>query len=233
MRAHKLTIAALAVAAGLSLTACQNGDDGNGNGNGQSGASSASSDSTGSSSTGGSGSAGGSGSGSSGQGGGKASAGKSSGGAGTTAGTGSNANGKTGKCRTAGLQITASDSTIDGDPDRSVAVTLKNTSGRDCVISGYAGVDLKTNAGSLSAQRTGQEPVSAVLKNGESTAFGINYPINESGGSGVRITGLLVTPPDETKTVTLGWPGAGTLPVTEGGGSSVKVGPIGSAGQGG
>jgi hypothetical protein len=31
----------------------------------------------------------------------------------------------------------------------------------------------------------------------------------------------------------LSWPGAATLPVTEDGGSSVKVGPIGSAGQGG
>jgi hypothetical protein len=49
----------------------------------------------------------------------------------------------------------------------------------------------------------------------------------------VRIAKLLVTPPDETKTVTLSWPGAATLPVTEDGGSSVKVGPIGSAGQGG
>lgn len=222
MRVHKLTIAALAVAAGLSLTACQNDD-----GKGASAPSSASTESTGSSSTGGSGS------GNSDQGGGKSSAGNGSGGQGTTAGTGSDANGKSGKCRTDGLQITARDSTIDGDRDRSIAVTLKNLSGQDCTISGYAGVDLKTNSGSLSAQRTGQEAVSAVLKNGESTAFGITYPVNDSGGSGVRIAGLLVTPPDETKTVTLSWPGAATLPVTEDGGSSVKVGPIGSAGQGG
>ena len=45
--------------------------------------------------------------------------------------------------------------------------------------------------------------------------------------------GLVVTPPDETKSVSLQWPGAATLPVTEGGGSPVRVGPIGSAGQGG
>jgi hypothetical protein len=42
-----------------------------------------------------------------------------------------------------------------------------------------------------------------------------------------------VTPPNETKTVTLRWPGAGTLPVTAGTGSPVQVGPVGSAGQGG
>ncbi|MEE1735706.1 DUF4232 domain-containing protein, partial [Streptomyces sp. BE147] len=72
-----------------------------------------------------------------------------------------------------------------------------------------------------------------ILKDGESTFFGITYPLNESGGSGVRITGLVVTPPDETKSVTLDWPGAATLPVTDGSGSPVTVGPIGSAGQGG
>lgn len=63
--------------------------------------------------------------------------------------------------------------------------------------------------------------------------FGITYPINDSGGSGVRITGLVVTPPDETKSVTLDWPGGSSLPVTDGSGTPVRVGPLGSAGQGG
>ncbi|QIY93947.1 DUF4232 domain-containing protein [Streptomyces sp. S1D4-11] len=235
MRVHKLTFAALAVAAGLSLTACQNDDAGTG----QSGPSSASTVSSGATA---SSSGGGSDSGSSDQGGAKDSAGTSSatnsgatssGGTGTAAGTGSNANAKVGKCRTDELEITAKDNTIDGDPDRTVVVELTNDSGRDCTISGYAGVDLKTSAGSLSAKRTGQQAGSAVLKNGKSTYFPINYPFNKSGGSGVRVTGLVVTPPDETKSVTLNWPGAATLPVTDGSGSPVKVGPVGSAGQGG
>ncbi|MER5799719.1 MULTISPECIES: DUF4232 domain-containing protein [Streptomyces] len=224
MRVHKLTFAALAVAAGLSLTACQNDNAGTG----QSDPSSPSSASS---------SGGGSDSGSSDQGGAKNSAGTSSttnsGGTGTAAGTGSNANAKVGKCRTDELEITAKDNTIDGDPDGTVVVTLTNHSGRDCTISGYAGVDLKTSAGSLSAKRTGQQAGSAILKNGKSTYFPVNYPFNKSGGSGVRITGLVVTPPDETKSVTLNWPGAATLPVTDGSGSPVKVGPVGSAGQGG
>ncbi|MFD4879723.1 DUF4232 domain-containing protein [Streptomyces sp. NPDC058420] len=237
MRVHKLTFAALAVAAGLSLTACQSGNDNAGNG--QSDPSSSSSASTGggsnsnSSSTGGgsgtnasdrSGTSSGSGS-------------QGSGGTGKTAGSGSGsgtgASAKTGKCLTAGLKITAQDGTIGGDTDGTVVVTLTNRSGHDCTVAGYAGVDLKTNAGSLSAKRTGQETVSAVLKNGESTYFPVSYPLNTSGGSGVRITGLVVTPPDETHSVTLAWPGAASLPVTDGSGSSVKVGPIGSAGQGG
>ncbi|MFE4796072.1 DUF4232 domain-containing protein [Streptomyces sp. NPDC056708] len=224
MRVQKLTFAALAVVAGLSLTACQNGEDDMGQ-TAPSSASSASSASGGSGS-GGSDQDGGKDSG------GKDSAGKGSGGQGTAAGTGSSGNGKVGKCRTDELEITAIDSTIDGDPDGTVAVELKNGGGRDCVLSGYAGVDLKTSAGSLSAKRTGEKATPMTLKNGKSVYFGINYPINTSGGSGVRITGLVVTPPDETKSVTLDWPGAATLPVTDGSGSPVKVGPMGSAGQG-
>ncbi|MCF3103003.1 DUF4232 domain-containing protein [Streptomyces roseoverticillatus] len=223
MRVHKLTFAALAIAAGLSLTACQSDDGGTSQSDPSSGSSASSASSSG----------GGSGSGGSDQGGGKGSAGKSSGGQGTAAGTGSNKNGKVANCRTDELEITAKDNTIDGDPDGTVAVELKNRGGRSCAISGYAGVDLKTNSGSLSAKRTGEKAPSTILKNGKSTFFGINYPVNKSGGSGVRVTGLLVTPPNETKTVTLPWPGAATLPVTDNPGSPVKVGPIGSAGQGG
>ncbi|MFF1646153.1 DUF4232 domain-containing protein [Streptomyces sp. NPDC058240] len=219
MRVRKLTFAALAVVAGLSLTACQDGEDDLG----QVAPSSVSSASSAS---------GGSGSGGSDQDGGKDSAGKGSGGQGTAAGTGSDANGKVGKCRTDDLDITASDSTIDGDTEGTVAVEFKNGGGRDCVLSGYAGVDLKTSAGSLSAERTGEKATPMTLKDGKSVYFGINYPLNKSGGSGVRITALVVTPPDETKSFSLEWPGAATLPATDGSGSPVKVGPMGSAGQG-
>ncbi|MGC0420964.1 DUF4232 domain-containing protein [Embleya sp. AB8] len=164
---------------------------------------------------------------------GKSSTGKSSGGQGTTAGTGAAGDNDTiGKCRTDDLNITAMDNTIGGDADRSVAVTMKNI-GHNCTMSGFAGVDLQTNAGPLSAKRIGAPAEPFILKSNTSVSFGITYPTNDTGGSGVRITGLLVTPPGETKTITLQWPGAATLPVTDGAGSGVKVGPIGSAGQGG
>jgi hypothetical protein len=217
MRVNKITIAALAVVAGLSLTACQNDDVATDRSNSSS-----------------SSSKGGSNSGGSAQETAKDSAGNDADeGQGTVAGTGSNEDGEIGTCRTDELEVTATDNTIDGDPDGSVAVEFTNGGGRDCAISGYAGVDLETSAGPLSAKRTGEQAPSVVLKDGESVAFGITYPVNDTGGSGVRITGLVVTPPDETKSVTLDWPGAATLPVTDGSGSPVKVGPIGSAGQGG
>ncbi|GGZ97475.1 DUF4232 domain-containing protein [Streptomyces subrutilus] len=224
MRVHKLTVAALAVAAGLTLTACQNGEDGVAQG----GPSSASTASNAPSASAPSAAGGGSSSGSADQGGGKNSSTTGSNGKGTAAGTDTSA-----KCRTDELEITAIDATISGDANGTVAVELKSRANRDCTLSEYAGVDLKTSAGSISAKRTGEHPGPVVLKKATSVYFGVTYPVNDSGGSGVRVTGLVVTPPDETKSVTLAWPGAATLPVTEGAGSSVKVGPMGSAGQGG
>ncbi|MFD7452597.1 DUF4232 domain-containing protein [Kitasatospora sp. NPDC059827] len=224
MRVHKATFAAaLVVAAGLSLTACGPNDD---TGTDQAKPTAAATVTTAptKATTGGS-----AGSGGTGGTGGTAPSGKA-----TAGGTGATDGGKAGgKCRTDDLTITAVDRTIDGDADRTVVVELKNHSGHDCSLTGYAGVDLKTNAGSLSAQRSGEPVVAGVVKNGKSTFFGISYPNNTSGGSGVKITGLVVTPPDETHSVTLPWPGAGSLPVTDGSGSPVKIGPMGSAGQGG
>ncbi|MFG2500214.1 DUF4232 domain-containing protein [Streptomyces sp. NPDC048441] len=153
--------------------------------------------------------------------------------AGTTAGAGSDESGKVDKCHTDELEITATDATIDGDTDGTVAVTFENGGGHGCILSGFAGVDLKTSEGDLSAVRTGKGASPMTLKDGEEVSFAIGYPLNESGGSGVRVTGLVVTPPGETKSSTLEWPGAGTLPVTDGSGSPVKVYMIGSAGQGG
>jgi predicted small secreted protein len=141
--------------------------------------------------------------------------------------------GEAGKCRTDELEITAKDVTDSSESHGTVAVELKNGGGRDCALAGYAGVDLKTSEGTLSAKRTGEQADSFVLEDGKSTFFGIDYPAGDSGGSGVRVTGLVVTPPDETKSVTLDWPGGGTLPVTDGSGSPVTVGKPGGIGQGG
>ncbi|WP_109029484.1 DUF4232 domain-containing protein [Streptomyces rubrogriseus] len=224
MRVRKLTIAAMALAAGLSLTACQNDDDAAG----QSTAPPAAS--TTASSDGGSGSAG-SDSAESPDGTGGTEGTGGSGGTGGTGGAGED--GTAAKCSTDELEITAMDATVGGDTEGTVAVDLKNGGGRDCSLAGYAGVDLKTNSGTVSAERTGDPTPRIVLKDGETVTFGITYPVNDSGGSGVRITGLVVTPPDETKSVTLDWPGGSSLPVTDGSGTPVRVGPLGSAGQGG
>ncbi|MEU9098905.1 DUF4232 domain-containing protein [Streptomyces sp. NPDC048361] len=232
MRVRKLTFAALAVAAGLSLTACQS-DDGSTQSDPPA-ASNASSAGGGSDSGSGTGTDQGSGKNTGGTGG--SSGTGSTGGKATSAGAGSSGSGGSAKgvakCRTLDLNITAKDATVGGDAERTVAVEFMNSSGHDCMVSGFAGVDLKTNSGTVSAKRTGAPATPYTLKHGKSVYFGITYPANDSGGSGVRITGLVVTPPGETKPATLPWPGAASLPVTEDGGSQVKVGPMGSAGQG-
>ncbi|MFD6418100.1 DUF4232 domain-containing protein [Streptomyces sp. NPDC060194] len=188
MRVRTLTFTALAVAAALSVTGCQGGEDGSANASP------------------------------------------------SAAGSSSSAPGGTPKaepCRTGDLELNATDTTIEGDPEGLATVQLTNGSGHSCSLTGFAGVDLKTADGPLPAERSDEKAGPVVLEDGASTAFGITYPVNTSGGSGVRVTGLVVTPPDETKSVTLPWPGGATLPVTEGGGVAVTVGPIGSAGRGG
>ncbi|MFD4769870.1 DUF4232 domain-containing protein [Streptomyces niveus] len=213
MRVRKLTFAALAVAATLSLTACNDEDlTGQGDPSATSAASTVSP-------------SGGSGSDSS-----EKAGGQQDAGSGSESGSGG---GGAEKCRTDDLNISATDGTISGDTEGTVVVEFKNLGGKDCVLAAYAGVDLETSAGSLSAERTGQEADTVVLKDGESTFFGVGYPMNDSGGSGVSVSALLVTPPNETKSFSVEWPSSNTLPVTDGSGSSVKVGPMGSAGQGG
>ncbi|MEU6171801.1 DUF4232 domain-containing protein [Streptantibioticus parmotrematis] len=219
-RRKAVLVSAALVGSAMMMTACQNGP---------SNAAQASPSSpvgtplapSGSSATGGA------------QSGGNSSAGKSSAGQGTAGGSGSTGTTGVGGCRTDELRITATDDTIGGDPTGSVAVELKNVGGRACSMAGFAGVDLKTDSGTVSARRTGQPATPITLRNGQAVYFGVTYPFNKTGGTGIRITGLLVTPPNETKTVSLNWPGAPSLPVTDGTGSPVRVGPLGSAGQGG
>lgn len=239
MRVHKLTFAALIVAAGLSLTACDNDDSmapsdpssASAASSSGGGSSSGGSDQTATSSGGQSAASGSSSSGGGSSSGGSDQTATSSGGQSKDGGTGSNASGK---CRTDDLDISATDTTITGDDVGSIAVELKNESGRACTLAGFAGVDLTTAMGPVSAKRVGAPATTLTLNNGKLVDFNVNYPLNNSGGSGVRITGLRVTSPDDTKSVTVAWPGAASLPVTaDAGGQGVEVGPIGSAGQGG
>lgn len=152
--------------------------------------------------------------------------------AGTSAGesTGSGDSGEAAICRTDALEFAAGDNTTD-KTEGVVTVSLKNGGGSDCRIYGFAGVDLKTAQGdTLSVERDGEKPLSEVLKDGDTAAFNITFPYNNSGGSGVQLTGIVVTPPNETKSVTLKWP-AGSLPVSDGSdGVKLEISPLGKVG---
>ncbi|MCZ0983583.1 DUF4232 domain-containing protein [Streptomyces diastatochromogenes] len=146
---------------------------------------------------------------------------------GSGASTGDSSDGKVGICRTDVLEVTAADNTTD-KTEGVVTVSFKNTGGSSCRINGFAGVDLKTSQGdTFSVRRNGERALPHTLKGGETSAFNITFPVNTSGGSGVQLTDIVVTPPNETKHVTLKWP-AGTLPVTDGEDSGkLEISPVG------
>ncbi|MFF2506581.1 DUF4232 domain-containing protein [Streptomyces sp. NPDC058067] len=228
MRATKQKLA-LALAAGLSLTACQSGGGGNdasagSSDSGSPAASAAPSSSSDATTGGGSSSSGGSNGGSSG-----GNSGGSSGGSagGNTDGTG-HGQINTGPCRTANLTITATHGMGEGD----VLVSLKNTSDA-CSLKGFPGVDLKADSGQggISAARSNLAAPEVVLQNGATTRFTLHTPRNDSGGSGVRITQMVVTPPNETHSKTV--PISLNLPVTDGSqsGQGVTVDPVGTGKQ--
>jgi len=112
-----------------------------------------------------------------------------------------------------------------GDTTAAEVVKLTNTGSASCAMHGFPGVDLKTNAGTLSVPRSKQVAELVTLKPGASALFNINYTVNNTGGSGVRVDTMVITPPNETHSHTLAW-NQGTLPVTDGSGSSITVDPV-------
>ncbi|MGO4635962.1 DUF4232 domain-containing protein [Streptomyces sp. 2RAF24] len=222
LHTRKAVAAAIGLVAALSLTAC-NGDDNASDSTQASPTASADkaggtggadqADQSAGTGTGGSGKSAGTGTGGSGQ--------------GTDTSTGGNSHGKADICRTDALEVAAADNTTD-KTEGVVTVSFKNSGGGNCRISGFAGVDLKTSQGdTFSVKRNGEQARPQLLKEGETAAFNITFPVNNSGGSGVKLTDIVVTPPNETKHVTLRWP-AGTLPVTDGqDGGKLEISPVG------
>ncbi|MEU9622857.1 MULTISPECIES: DUF4232 domain-containing protein [unclassified Streptomyces] len=199
-------LAAIGVAATLSLTAC--GSDGSGKDSSSKSSSSLSS----SSSDGGSKSEGGSGSGGS-----EAGNAKSGSGEGTEARAGAaNAATKTGGkvtfCKTKDLAIDAMDAAPDKDSGR-IDITMINRGSTTCSATGFAGVDIKdADNTSNPIERGHAQPRITTLKPGDAAVFNLAYDIDNTGDSLAHPTNILVTPPNETHTVSLKWPaGAGEI----------------------
>ncbi|WP_436737547.1 DUF4232 domain-containing protein [Streptomyces sp. BBFR102] len=205
MRAQKITLAALALVAGLSLTACQ-GDDIAAGANGA--ATPASPDGA--------------------KGGSSGDAGKEAPGDDTGADEGSGGGQiNTGPCKTDNLDI----SSAPGMGEGTLQIAFKNT-GDACSLKGFPGVDLKVDSGpgGVNANRSDLAAPSVVLKTGESTRATLHYPANNSGGSGVDITQLVVTPPNETHSKTI--PTKINVPVTDHSSSDeVVIDPVGTGKQ--
>ncbi len=200
MRVKKLPLIALAlVAAGLSLTACQNDDD----------ASSGTTTDTPSS-----------------QGSGGASSDDGAAATPSTAGTGgSDAGGTTaaGACTTSQLAFSSSGGMGEG----TLIINLKNTGSAACTLQGFPGADLKGKDGTISAARSKLSAPKVSVAPGNETRFTLHFPPNNSGGSGVTFTNLIVTPPNETTSHTLSV--MINIPASDGStGSAVTVDPVGT-----
>ncbi|WP_431034849.1 DUF4232 domain-containing protein [Streptomyces sp. P6-2-1] len=211
MPVKKLTLAAVALLAGLSLTACGGGSDDKSSGGDSSSAA-----------TGQSGDAGNGGASESGSGGGTGGAkaagtsnGSSSGSAdsgsesGSASGSGSSADADdsegsgggqitAGACKTENLAF----DTAHGMGEGTLVVSMRNTSGDACSLKGFPGIDIRSDeAGApLSAERSDVTPPAVNLKSGDTTRFTLHYPPSKSGSSGVFINAVDVTPPNETHT---------------------------------
>ncbi|MGP3776487.1 DUF4232 domain-containing protein [Streptomyces sp. SDT5-1] len=202
MRAQKTTIAALALVAGLSLTACQGTED-----------SAAGSDGSGSSAS-------------------SPEASASPTATATATATASSDTGSsggrvdTGPCKTANLAFSTSHGMGEGD----LMVVMKNT-GDACSLKGFPGVDLKADdgPGGISALRSDRPAPTVALGRGEETRFTLHTPRNDTGGSGLDIVSIVVTPPNETHSTTL--PVSLNLPVSDSTESKVTVDPVGSGKQ--
>ncbi|MGW6062774.1 DUF4232 domain-containing protein [Streptomyces sp. NPDC055189] len=190
-------IAALGLAASLSLTAC-NSDGSSNNSSSSKGSSSSSSSSS-------------SDSGSKAEGGSEAGTAKTGSGEDTKAEAGA-ANGATTTgskvtfCKTEDLAIDARDAAPDETEGR-IDITLINRGSTTCSATGFAGVDIKDEDNTSSPIERGQaQPRVTTLKPGDAAVFNLAYTIDNTGESLASPTNIEVTPPNETHSVTLDWP---------------------------
>ncbi|PJN31576.1 hypothetical protein CG747_44555 [Streptomyces sp. CB02959] len=199
-----VTATAVGLAATVALTACQasGSSDSNGKGGSSSTAAPSSDSSSGSSAN-------------------------SSSGSGSSSGNGSHTSSTSSKastCRTSNLRITATNQGEARQGLGSILITFTNT-GSSCRMYGFPGVDLKTNYGTQSVDRNKQEVGTPfTLKAGKRATANVVYPINNTGGSGVQGTALVVTPPNETHHVTV--PVGVSLPVSDTDKGHLEVTPV-------
>ncbi|MFI6054585.1 DUF4232 domain-containing protein [Streptomyces violascens] len=149
---------------------------------------------------------------------GKTSGGSNTGGKGSTTGGGASTGGTgggTGKstfCKTQDLAIDATNAAPDKTSGR-INITMVNRGSTTCSATGFAGVDIKdADHTSNPIERGPAQPRVTTLKPGDAAVFDLAYTIDSSGHSLAHPTNILVTPPNETHSVTLNWPtGAGQI----------------------
>jgi uncharacterized protein DUF4232 len=131
--------------------------------------------------------------------GGSTGSGSTSGGSGSSDSGSGSASGS--MCKTANLTFSANHG-ISGEGQE--IVNLTNSGSSTCTMHGFPGVDLSAGSDNhISAARSHSDVPTVTLAPGEKTEFVLNYPFNNSGGTGFTFTTLTVTPPNETHSKTL------------------------------
>ncbi|WP_333771243.1 DUF4232 domain-containing protein [Streptomyces sp. IBSBF 2435] len=138
---------------------------------------------------------------------------------GATKASSSGGNGKpaaavTGRCHTAGLTFSFGNGDqgySSSDDQQHLEVVMTNSSGTTCTVKGFPGVDLRA-ADTWSLVRSSTSASTVTLKPGANASFVITYLPWEA-GSGVefKAKSLVITPPNETTSATLNWPGGNVL----------------------
>ncbi|MEU6846598.1 DUF4232 domain-containing protein [Streptomyces sp. NPDC046716] len=199
MKSIRITaIAAVSVAAAFSLTAC-GGDD--------SGTSASAKDSAAASqSTGSSSSQASEGSGSKGSEAGSSTKSDSGKGTGTLTNDSAQTGGKVTFCKAEDLAIDATDASPGANEGR-INITMVNRAATTCSATGFAGVDIKdADHTSNPIERGSAQPRVTTLKPGDAAVFDLAYTVDNSGDSLSNPTNIIVTPPNDTHSVTLNWP---------------------------
>jgi hypothetical protein len=218
---HAATALAATSALALALTACGNGsgDDASGD---QSSAPASSSSAGATATAENAGATEDAGSGTSGSG------SSTGGGTGTGSGDGTGA----GRCHTAGLGFSfgSGDGKVSSSDDQQqLAVVLKNKTSAACTVQGFPGVDLKSSGGSWSLTRSGATPKKVTLAAGSSATFTITFlPWTQGSGTEFKATSVVVTPPNETTSASLAWPGGSVLLQDGATHPGTYTGPVGS-----
>ncbi|MFF8003687.1 DUF4232 domain-containing protein [Streptomyces sp. NPDC007917] len=121
---------------------------------------------------------------------------------------------------------------VDSSPDEKVGevtVQMTNKGAKTCSATGFAGVDLKDIDGtSAPVHRGGEQPRITDLKPGDTATFSISYEVDFSGDSLASPTNIIVTPPNETHSVSLKWP-AEALKLAGPYDDKIQVHPVGIA----
>ncbi|WP_063734891.1 DUF4232 domain-containing protein [Streptomyces sp. RTd22] len=148
---------------------------------------------------------------------------------------GGGANQSAPRCVTDGLKAafaTGEDAVPDPNAEGSTttSIVLTNTTGTSCKIGGFPGVDLNTEHGSAdwSLQRSSTKFSSITLGPGDSTDFTINLALaGEDDEDSWTPAYAVITPPNETKSITLDWPWGGLVDQRSATRPATFVNPIG------